>query len=529
MKIDWGRLKKINKRKCVQIVVLVLFSIIMMWGVKFVFTGSWSAADAYRNFVIAAFILMLALIWFVYFFTNWKQWKIERIYLVCGMVLGSLYLFVLPPAVAPDEMVHIFSSYHVSNVILHTTGEQEEHGIMMQRACDVDLPVSQDLSRENYNNVFEAAFQPAGDTEMVERPATIITPSILYAVSGTGMALGRLLHLSNIGVILLGTWFNVVFFVGFMYYAMKKLPFGKLALFAVCMLPLTLQQTSSCSYDNIIFTAIFLITALSLHFAYSGEKIKKSEIIIYLFASFFLLICKGGVYSLIIFLPFVLLFTKDKLTKKNILIVCGFGILILVILLRNQLLGSLLSSNVGAGAAAAEEIGTYIGWAESRAYSISDFIHDPKSLIILVCNTLVLNIDFYWESMIGSRLGWLRIEIPDIFIFGFILILLIGILKKEGEKGELRTGDKIGALLIVLSAVGGSILGMALSWTPVGSEYIMGVQGRYFLPMLPLFLVILRNNRIVVRKNIDKLAIEGLLLLQTGVIFYLLRSCIGAE
>ena len=70
---------------------------------------------------------------------------------------------------------------------------------------------------------------------------------------------------------------------------------------------------------------------------------------------------------------------------------------------------------------------------------------------------------------------------------------------------------------------------MALSWTPVGSEYIMGVQGRYFLPMLPLFLVILRNNRIVVRKNIDKLAIEGLLLLQTGVIFYLLRSCIGAE
>ena len=101
--------------------------------------------------------------------------------------------------------------------------------------------------------------------------------------------------------------------------------------------------------------------------------------------------------------------------------------------------------------------------------------------------------------------------------------------EKEGEKGELRTGDKIGALLIVLSAVGGSILGMALSWTPVGSEYIMGVQGRYFLPMLPLFLVILRNNRIVVRKNIDKLAIEGLLLLQTGVIFYLLRSCIGAE
>ena len=32
-------------------------------------------------------------------------------------------------------------------------------------------------------------------------------------------------------------------------------------------------------------------------------------------------------------------------------------------------------------------------------------------------------------------------------------------------------------------------LGLSLWWTPLGSRYIEGIQGRYFLPLLPLLAI----------------------------------------
>jgi uncharacterized membrane protein len=34
-----------------------------------------------------------------------------------------------------------------------------------------------------------------------------------------------------------------------------------------------------------------------------------------------------------------------------------------------------------------------------------------------------------------------------------------------------------------------------MSWTPVGEDYVEGIQGRYFYPFLPLFFLLLVNRR----------------------------------
>ena len=38
---------------------------------------------------------------------------------------------------------------------------------------------------------------------------------------------------------------------------------------------------------------------------------------------------------------------------------------------------------------------------------------------------------------------------------------------------------------------------MLLAWTPVSSNVINGVQGRYLLPLLPMFLLSLKNDKVV--------------------------------
>ena len=47
-----------------------------------------------------------------------KQWSLERIYPLTGLFLGLLYLFVLPPLSAPDEISHYIGAYQLSSYMM---------------------------------------------------------------------------------------------------------------------------------------------------------------------------------------------------------------------------------------------------------------------------------------------------------------------------------------------------------------------------------------------------------------------------
>ena len=56
-------------------------------------------------------------------------------------------------------------------------------------------------------------------------------------------------------------------------------------------------------------------------------------------------------------------------------------------------------------------------------------------------------------------------------------------------------------LIIIILSVGLIEFSMLLAWTPKTSLTISGVQGRYFLPLLPISLMLLKNKLIVFKKN----------------------------
>ena len=45
------------------------------------------------------------------------------------------------------------------------------------------------------------------------------------------------------------------------------------------------------------------------------------------------------------------------------------------------------------------------------------------------------------------------------------------------------------------------MLSMMLAWTPISSKVIQGVQGRYFLPFLPVLLMSLKNDTLVLTRE----------------------------
>ena len=65
---------------------------------------------------------------------------------------------------------------------------------------------------------------------------------------------------------------------------------------------------------------------------------------------------------------------------------------------------------------------------------------------------------------------------------------------------------------------------LCIGWTPAGSPFIQGVQGRYFISILPLVMLAVRNNTLVLKKDIDRyLVLAG----GTANILLLLRVCMG--
>ena len=58
-------------------------------------------------------------------------------------------------------------------------------------------------------------------------------------------------------------------------------------------------------------------------------------------------------------------------------------------------------------------------------------------------------------------------------------------------------------LVLIIGMTGGITLSMMLDFTDVTDTVVRGIQGRYFIPFLPLAGFLFRGDRIVVKKNLD--------------------------
>ena len=59
-------------------------------------------------------------------------------------------------------------------------------------------------------------------------------------------------------------------------------------------------------------------------------------------------------------------------------------------------------------------------------------------------------------------------------------------------------------LFLCAGCTGLILLGMLLQWTPAGHVSIEGVQGRYFLPFMLIFLTACKDQGIYLKRQIDR-------------------------
>jgi hypothetical protein len=121
--------------------------------------------------------------------------------------------------------------------------------------------------------------------------------------------------------------------------------------------------------------------------------------------------------------------------------------------------------------------------------------HIPAALKVLL-NSFWQQSALWVQGLLGGRLGEIiaiRIEVNGLFTGGLLGVLLCAALPDGADRTLLRKRPRLGAL-----GIGGLAFGLALlasfTWTPTNYPSLFGMQGRYLLPVLPLFLLALRGG-----------------------------------
>lgn len=147
---------------------------------------------------------------------------------------------------------------------------------------------------------------------------------------------------------------------------------------------------------------------------------------------------------------------------------------------------------------------TWIGIASSYLVAYKDGAPGVKigklfSNPIEFIERLFSNINIYLRTYIGELFGKgigadLHIQLYSLLPVVMFILFLFEAISDNNIKNRFSKYQKTIMWLIVLITSGLIFTSLYIQWSPVNYPYISGVQGRYFLPILPVIALLIGNN-----------------------------------
>ena len=448
--------------------------------------------------IITVFVAMLGSLLMM------KKRKIASAFAVMTFFIGCIYIFVLPPFTVPDESAHIVTVYSKSSKLLGKEVTDEGGKVIADSNMGLYFIREEYPTKESYIRFVKGALGKNSDVittkESLANPLNV--KAVGYIPQIVGVSIARILKGSGEQILLIGRLFALLWYCFVMYFAIQIFPLNKMILFAVGLLPMTMQQVCSLSYDSVLLGLCFFLISYILWLIYTKEVVELKDVLI--------LVCvvSGIVMIKYIYIPIIgllLFIPKHKINfrvDRKKIAVSMFGMLSMFEI------GSKMTLITEAAAKNMQirSDGLY-------KYSIGYVISNLGDTLIVVTRTVFEKISFFVESMIANPLGWVEIQLPNIIVLGFAIVLIFSAIPNHrSPKITKRMMVTAGFIVVIVSGL--VLAAMLISYTYVGADTILGVQGRYFLPVLPLVLLIVQGNKnIIVKNSIESeliLAIIGL-------------------
>jgi uncharacterized membrane protein len=429
-----------------------------------------------------------------------------------SFIFGSIFIFLIPPFQNPDEFTHFTRTYEVSE--LKTGSIHHRNGVDIKGS---ELPKSIQLT---YNITKLHANPRSIDVPMAKKYAwdqtiqsiniplnksdkylydTGSSPAYVPLVYAPQALIVKVLSIINLPVIVL---LYATRLVGLLIWiilaglAIKILSFSflRIPLAGVLLLPMFVAQAASPGNDGFLTGLTVLFFVIIINLILLKKELSNSKLM-YLTLLLLLMVLAKPVYIVLGLLIFTLRSRYKKFTdfmyKCTAIALPLFAYILWAVLTKDH-----EPIYVGTIAISHADPSMQVGYLFPNVFNfVEPFI-----------NTLVLGWgDSVFMSFIGV-FGKLDTPLPLVFItIGYLVLLVATFSTSENNqtfKNLKQFNISKATLGVTIIFIIGVYLGMYVYSTPPHTKAIIGIQGRYLLPLVPLLMLFMPKNLAIIRKGI---------------------------
>ena len=425
-----------------------------------------------------------------------------KFFVVFCATIGIITSILIPLYQVPDELTHI-------NMIYKERGLNVKFEKQLTHKTGAENIATKSRKTVLINKYFDLSNKITVNNSFAVPKLTIIR----HFPQCIGMLIGEVFHFPVFIYITFAEFCALAFYIFICTIALKKMPFKKNLMMCIMLLPVAVQQMGSFSYDVVLNCFCFLFIAYIMELKFIKKYIKLSDIIKLILILVVIAICKipyailGLLFFLLPIQKFEVNFFSKKLNVVNIIekvkkhkvvfVLCAVILLLVFILFGLKILQKMSIGKV-----------------------LIASLRSPVDTLKLYVRTIQMFFSYYLDTIVGN-LGWFDTKFPLFFeVFVYFSLILITFIQsnKQGDDSSnhncFKRWEKIFIYVIVLILVYVVILSMFL-WTLYCTHianhdflsikqyqyyikiipYIGGVQGRYFLPIIPLIFLPIDSKR----------------------------------
>jgi uncharacterized membrane protein len=402
----------------------------------------------------------------------------ENAFALISLAFGLAMLILNPPLRAPDEGGHFARAYQMAEGILSGEPVAGTYVVPMRPDVGADFEhwnaVRAERDKRDSPAAVIAGLQTlpvAGDlvpTPLVQTQA-IVFPGA-YWPQAIGIRLGLLFHESFLALMYTGRAANLVICTALTMLAIRFMPCGKWCLVVPALLPMAVFERASLSTDGITMAGAALALAALLRLAVERDA---PRLPMALAAGLgLLLLAAAKAAYLCVFLLWLPVLRRDRAAW-----IYGAAIALpaaILTLYWGHFLGTHQFHEAGMGP----------GILDPGAKAALAHAH-PGLVLLKIVRTFLTHAPGLAAGMIGA-FGYVDVYMPALFY----PLALLWLLAVAGTAPPCFDKPVAGVLaLVFLMQLFLVAFGIFMIWSDPASPIVLGIQGRYFLPLLPCLLL----------------------------------------
>ncbi len=418
---------------------------------------------------------------------------------------GLCFCFTSPPLQVPDESEHYLRAYAISmgrfnfdasrgyprdvDLLLesfpgaYTNGQDGMAVKQYYRLSDPTDPDSDKLPQGPVRSIADAfaayrqgvaTLAAAGQIDAPARGEPLVAMLLPYLHQALAMALTRLFGGGALACLYAARLANLAAYTALAYAALRGLRRWQGAFLAVLFLPLSLYMAASLNYDALLLGLYALAASLLLQ-----EELRAPQLWAFFACVAVMNTIKPWVNLLWLF---GLLFIDKRRWKSlsipwRVMAFCLVGTLGATALFTWY--GKAFRLHYGT-------IGRMLGAVVDPLQQFLFVLRNPLRTLAVLCGTLFEN-GFFLPGL--GDFGALDTHIPVVAWLSLGLLLCGAFADVRCRPLGARSNGGLGCFVVVYSLA--VMMGMYITYTPVGMVRVIGLQARYFLPVVLLGLVLL--------------------------------------